>query len=267
VGGDTKTSYHHFMLISAEKFEELRKIENFDLIYSESDFAIGLLKYCKIDLPLVVLHHGFYMDEVKTRFFRGDLKGKLSGIYFYLRFKTNRLQYRLLKECTRLIVINKLNIIEYQKTYPFLKEKIRLVYNGIDIDKFSVNHEMKDKIESNLGLKTDNILLYSGRIEKEKGIFRILEIFPKIVQRIHDVLWIITGDGKDKDLLLKKIKNEKLHEYIRYMGKVSYSDLVGYYNLAKIFIFPTLRYEGLPYNVIEALSCGCVVISSNFGGV
>jgi len=265
VGGNTLQSYTLYMKNSAVLFNSLRKTEKFDLLYSESDFAMGIVKYCKLDIPLVVLHHGFYMDEVKTRFYRGDVRGKLSSILFYIKFKFNKWEKELLKQATRLIVINKNNFKDFEKTYPFLKDRIRLVYNGIDIQRFSICSA--ERLRTELNIKTENVLLFTGRIDKEKGIHILIEIFPIIAETHPDVVLLITGDGAMKNILMEKVAMDKLSDKILFLGKVPYQRLPEYYSLSKIFVFPTLRFEGLPYNVIEALSCGCVVIASKRGGM
>jgi glycosyltransferase involved in cell wall biosynthesis len=164
-----------------------------------------------------------------------------------------------------LIVINKNNFKDFEKTYPFLKDRIRLVYNGIDIQRFSICSA--ERLRTELNIKTENVLLFTGRIDKEKGIHILIEIFPIIAETHPDVVLLITGDGAMKNILMEKVAMDKLSDKILFLGKVPYQRLPEYYSLSKIFVFPTLRFEGLPYNVIEALSCGCVVIASKRGGM
>ena len=265
VGGNTLKSYDEFMKNSANLFNELIKTEHFDVLYSESDFAMGLVKYCEINLPLVVLHHGFFMDEVKTRMYRGDLRGKLSSLLFYFKFRFNRWEVELLKRCTYLIVINNNNFHDFENNYPFLKGKVRLVFNGIDTNMFR-RFENPD-VKNELNINTDRILLFTGRIEKEKGVHKIIQIFLKLIEEFPDSILLILGEGNMKNELVEWVRMNDLEGHIMFLGKVPYERLPEYYSLAKIFIFPTLRYEGLPYNLIEALSCGCVVIASKRGGI
>ncbi len=265
VGGNTLKSYKEFMENSAIHYESLIKTEKFDLLYSESDFAMGLIKYCKLEIPLVVLHHGYYMDEVKTRFFRGDFKGKLSSLLFYFKFIFNRWEKELLKQCNRLIVINKNNFNDFEKGYPFLHGKIRLIYNGINIERF--RPQITSNLRSELNITTEKVLLFTGRVDKEKGIHIIMDVFQKVLVEFPDAKLLVTGEGAMKSSLVEFVKRNHLETSAIVLGKVPYERLPEYYSLAKIFLFPTLRYEGLPYNVIEAMACGCVVVASNRGGL
>jgi glycosyltransferase involved in cell wall biosynthesis len=147
-----------------------------------------------------------------------------------------------------------------------VKNKIHLIYNGIDIQKFRpLNLDIKN-LPINFQTISKHILLYTGRLDKEKGIHKVIEILPDLVKSYPDILFLITGEGPFKKNLLKIINNYQINNHVQFLGKIRYDDLVFYYNLCSIFIFPTLRLEGLPYNISEAMACGCIVITSNFGG-
>jgi glycosyltransferase involved in cell wall biosynthesis len=264
VGGDTLKSYKEFMKNSAVLYEKLRQTENFDVVYSESDFAMGLIKYCKLDIPLVVLHHGFFMDEVKTRFFRGDLRGKVSSIKYYLNFVGNKYQKKLLEECTRLIAINKDNFEAYERYYPFVKGRVRLVYNGVDID--VIYKKRQADFLASKGINSSRVMLFTGRLDKEKGIHKAIRVMPEIVKEYPDTIFIITGDGPYKNQIIDYIKKLNVEDNVRLVGRVPYDEIINYYFSAKILLFPTLRWEGLPYTLIEALACGICIVTSNFGG-
>lgn len=264
VGGNTLKSYKVFMRNSADLYEKLRKTENFDIIYSESDFAVGLIKYCKLDIPLVVLHHAFFMDEVRTRFFRGDLRGKLSAFKYYFSHITDKPKRQLMEQCTRLITINKISFKEFENYYPFLKGKIRLVYNGIDIDE--MYKKRQPGFLASKGIDSTRVMLYAGRLDKEKGIHKAIEVMPEIIKEYPDTCYVVAGDGPYKNQLINYIKKMNLENNVRLVGKIPHDGIINYYFGSRILVFPTLVHEGLPYSLVEALACGVCVVTSNFGG-
>ncbi|MCX7723682.1 MAG: glycosyltransferase family 4 protein [Thermodesulfovibrio sp.] len=88
------------------------------------------------------------------------------------------------------------------------------------------------------------------------------------MSKIH---FIIVGEGGQKELYKKMIKEMDLQSYFTLTGKISYDEIQNFYQLSDIFVLPsTLKVdiqEQFPYVVLEALSCGKPVIGSDVGGI
>ncbi|MGP6293358.1 glycosyltransferase family 4 protein [Caldiplasma sukawensis] len=98
--------------------------------------------------------------------------------------------------------------------------------------------------------------LYVGRLEKIKGIDRLLNLWIKMADESCHL--IIVGAG---NINARKFSENKSNIY--YAGKVDDETLNKLYNEADVFIYPT-RWDSFPNTIIEALSGGCYIITSSF---
>jgi len=104
--------------------------------------------------------------------------------------------------------------------------------------------------------------LYSGQLIYRKGVDILIKAFNKIAiefpNRVH---LTILGDGKMKSLLKAQVKpNTK--DYINFVGKVEWSNIISYYAQADIFVLPS-RHDGWGLVVNEAIATGMPVIASD----
>lgn len=134
-----------------------------------------------------------------------------------------------------------------------------LIDYGIAAEKITVIYEAAASVfqpidsrqaRAKYGL-TKDYFLSVGTLEPRKNLKRLIEAFSAL----HDSQLAIVGPiGWGKSL--KPVNN------VKFLGFVPDEDLAGLYSGAKAFIYPSL-YEGFGLPVLEALSCGCPVITSN----
>ena len=97
-----------------------------------------------------------------------------------------------------------------------------------------------------------------GRISKQKAFERIIEVVPKLSRKVN---WVIIGDGEDYNLLVSKVKDLKLDKVIHFIG--SRKNPFSYVKNADVYVLTSL-YESQPMVIMEALTLGIPVISTNF---
>ena len=119
-----------------------------------------------------------------------------------------------------------------------------------------------DEVRSRYGL-TDNFILYVGTVEPRKNLARLIEAFARITQRYPDLLLAIAGKRgwlcDDLDALVQRLG---LQDRVRFLGFIEESEKPILIRAARLFAYPSL-YEGFGIPVLEALSCGTPVLSSN----
>lgn len=105
-----------------------------------------------------------------------------------------------------------------------------------------------------------------GSLNREKGNHLAIDALSRIKQKTPAVKLMIVGTGEYRTMLEKKILNLGLHNHVIFTGFVDNEETVKFYNSADVYLMPTLRVEGLPFVLLEAMSCGKPVIASRIGG-
>jgi glycosyltransferase involved in cell wall biosynthesis len=112
------------------------------------------------------------------------------------------------------------------------------------------------------------VLMFAGRVERDKGIFDLLDAYSEIVKNGNSNLGLaIVGDGNNLGELQRKAQSLKLDARILYLGRLSHEQLAAAMAMATAVVTPTRREfpEGRCMVVVEALILGVPVIASNFG--
>jgi glycosyltransferase involved in cell wall biosynthesis len=106
-------------------------------------------------------------------------------------------------------------------------------------------------------------VLYLGTLEPGKNVARTVQAFDAIAGQFPDHLLVLAGDkGWLYEPVFQAMAEAKHADRIRYLGHVSDMEAVALYNHAELFVFPSL-YEGFGLPPLEAMACGCPVVTSN----
>ena len=151
--------------------------------------------------------------------------------------------------------------------------RISVVYNGIKIEKFDkdVSEDeiciLKDKYKID---KDKKIIIYTGRLFKEKGVKELIKAFKICKSKANSILLICGGgmgnNNKSTDYI-NELKRLSENENIIFTGYIDNKELFKYYKASDIAVFPSLWEEGFGNVVIEAMVCKLPVIISNRGGM
>jgi glycosyltransferase involved in cell wall biosynthesis len=133
------------------------------------------------------------------------------------------------------------------------------------------NFSLKNKLEKREKPQTIKIL-FLARLEREKGIFELTEAFkelskerlkPSLPSFSKDIELIVAGEGKDFKELKEFLKDEI---NIHVVGEVEGEEKVKLFSQSDIYCLPSYS-EGLPISVLEAISFGLPVITTEVGGL
>lgn len=165
--------------------------------------------------------------------------------------KKNASYITTISECSKRDIIKHLGIDQ---------DKITVAYPGVDTKKFSrLNNEVIARVLKKFGLKP-GFILFVSTISPRKNASRLIEAY-KILSRKKDLppLVMVGRRGKDSDKLTQSPN-------IFYLDYVKENELVALYNAAQVFVYPSL-YEGFGIPILEAMACGCPVVTSNISSM
>jgi glycosyltransferase involved in cell wall biosynthesis len=147
--------------------------------------------------------------------------------------------------------------------------KIRVIPNGIDINKFSpVSQAEKMELRKKLYLPEDKIIFcYTGRIAEAKGIMLLAEVWKNILKEFNNIYLLYVGAGRDsfdncEDELRKFIEDNNLGDKVTCTGRVPEMNV--YLQASDVFVFPSY-YEGFGLSILEALACGLPSVLTKVG--
>lgn len=151
------------------------------------------------------------------------------------------------------------------------QDKVKVVYlaAGEHFQKLEIDN-WKLEIKKRYGLP-DRFLLYVGDVTPNKNLPRLLDAVKELKIPVVMVGKSLTLDDYDKDNFWNHDLNRvnelaRENKKIIRLGFISNEDLVKIYNLATVFVMPSL-YEGFGLPILEAMACGCPVVTSKEGSL
>lgn len=148
------------------------------------------------------------------------------------------------------------------KFYNIPEEKIVVVYNAVD-PKFV--HRQRENVEYLIDKyklpKNKKVIMYVGNLKPHKNLSRLLEAYANMNGR-EDTCLVLVGKAFDSEDLTPQIKELGIEDSVVRTGIIVDNELVDFYNLADLFVFPSL-YEGFGIPPLEAMACGTPVVCSD----
>ncbi len=240
------------------------KVNVYDLGMKRARNSVGAFrKYLKENSPDVIIAAQTHVQlMVLTAIKISRWKGKLilneqstfsanttNGIYrFFVK--------QMFGRADAITVVSQGAAGDFSEQYPEFKNKVQVIANPV----FT---------ENILSLKNENVvhpffenanypvILAAGRLSKEKNFIFLLRAFSLLLKKTKANL-IIIGEGEERRSLLNEGLKLGILPYVSLPGNVN--NPYAYMNRCSVFAL-TSTYEGLPGVLIEALACGCNIVS------
>jgi len=155
---------------------------------------------------------------------------------------------------------------ELVQFYRFDSEKVTVIYNGIDTQRFNPGIDGL-RIREKYGVGSSPLVLFLGRLAPYKGPQFLIMAAPQILKEVSDTKFVIAGSGRYEipqlKTLVKKLGLEK--EFI-FTGYVADWEIPYLYASCDVFCYPSL-WEGFGLTPAEAQACGKPVVAFNISAV
>jgi glycosyltransferase involved in cell wall biosynthesis len=151
---------------------------------------------------------------------------------------------------------------DIQNIYKISENKISVIGEGVD-NRFKTisNKQLLDRVRKKYHLPK-RFILFVGTIEPRKNLPLLLSAFAKIKDKFGIKLIVVGKLGWKYENIFNTASQLKIKNDFIFTGFVEDNDLPAIYNLAKVFVYPSY-YEGFGLPVLEAMACGCPVITSS----
>lgn len=200
--------------------------------------------------PKVVTLHGSHARNVLQNW--GQLIGSAYGLA----------ERYSLRRSDRVVSVSMANKELYVGKYPWLREKLVFVPQGVDTGVFTPVDMATAR--SSFGLPQEEpIVLFAGRFEKEKRLGLLIDAFRELSAMKPKARLLLVGKGREEEAI-RSLAARKGVPNVTFRGPVSRKEMPLLLNCADVFALMSLH-EGLPLAVLEALSCGVPVVSTPVG--
>lgn len=143
--------------------------------------------------------------------------------------------------------------------------RTKFIEGGLPADKIAVRPNFLDP-DPGPGTHTGNFAIFVGRLSPEKGLNTLFEAYPLAANQLDRLPLKIIGEGP-LNAVLQKIASEQQFHDIEFPGWQPTDVILSLMQQARLLIFPSIWYEGLPRVLIEAFASGVPVIASNLGSM
>jgi len=172
---------------------------------------------------------------------------------------------RAIQLADRIICVSHNTQRDVHRFFPQARGKTEVIPSGVNrehlrpVDRTEATRYVREKFDL-----PDGYILYVGTLtEPQKNLVRLVEAHHSVLRQNPAVPLVLAGArGKDAQLIDRRIAELGSGAMVRQLGYVDDADLPYLFAAAGVFCFPSL-YEGFGLPVLEAMACGCPVVTSN----
>lgn len=242
-----------------------RNKDNVVAVISISAGAFSVLQHkkCFQNAKFIMQAHGTSVGEMISKLKTRQLKKILSSVKNILGFYADAKHYSQFDWIVAVGEAVKTDLTHFPTTLICQKEKVVKIENGIDEILFSDETSNRAALRAELKIDSDALVFLSAsRLHEQKGIDNNIDVFAKIKKSKPNSKLLICGNGPYEPQLRKRVDDLSLNNDVLFLGAKSRYDLAKLMQCADIFLFLTKRVEGLPLNVLEAMSAGVPIVIS-----
>jgi glycosyltransferase involved in cell wall biosynthesis len=237
------------LLRTIEKIDTLRA----DEIVISTPGPLGLLGRMLGRVSAIPVHAVFHTDFSRQADSITKSPALAGAVESYVRWFYSACDTILIPSRTYMRILS-------ERNYP--KERFALFHRGIDTKTFSYDSTRRNILDSRYTTEGKFILLYTGRISRDKNIDFLLETYKQAVVKHSKVALFVIGDGPDLSECRKKMSS---YESVFFTGRLERKELADFYSAADMFLFPSTT-DTFGMSVLEALCSGLPVLCSPEGG-
>lgn len=271
----SKVNHYHYISTSSlwakfRKFLIAKKAPNTYHHYSIEYFLYESLKHLrKQDYDIIILNNRPGYAEILD----GKTNAKLVYNLYNDKLNDTTRSHQQIYNAASLIISTSNYISNRVRTIGDYENKCVTVYSGIDIDKF--NPTISQRVSrKDLGLKpSDFVLLFSGRVNKEKGVMELITAIQNL-EKYPNIKLLIIGSSffgntnKDDDFIQSlKHKASIVKDRIIFTGFIPYEMMPDYLKIADVATIPSNWDDPFPTTVLEAQAMGLPIITTRRGGI
>lgn len=228
-----------------------------DIIHTQTEFSLGIFANImskQLGIPTVHTYHTLYKDYV----------------HYIAMDKFKRFSHDLVRVLSRnfcngcsTVIAPSMKVYDLLKDYGVTKP-IKVIPTGIELFRFNKENQTQEdllRLKERLGIKRDApVILFIGRIAREKSIDIVLRQIPKVLRAIPDAKYLIVGDGQTVGDLKALAKELGIENSVVFAGEQPWEKIGMFYRLGDAFVSPSVT-ETQGLTIIEAMASDVPVVA------
>jgi glycosyltransferase involved in cell wall biosynthesis len=243
-GWDFLSKVNEYNKRCAQVVYENNKKRNYSLIHSHDWLTVNaaLEAKAKINKPNVITIHSTEYDRAGLSPYEEILKVEKKGVL----------------NSDRVITVSHMMEKQLIERFGADKNKLRVIYNGVDIDKFRKRYEFRRSKEK--------VVLFLGRMVEQKAPIQFLEAARKVLTKMRNVRFVMVGEGDLLPHLIDLAIKWGISDKVTFMGYLPDEQLKEAYARSDLYVMPSVS-EPFGITVLEAMASGTPVLVSKTSGV
>lgn len=249
---DFESEIMHLNFALAAEAIRLASMQPYDLVHAHDWLAAyaGHTISHALSCPLVCTIH---QTEV----------GRNNGLHTTEQWYIHNIEWWLTYQSRRVIVCSEYMQSHVQWAFSLPWDKIRVVYNGVDCERFNV--PASQEFRRRWAADHEKIVLFVGRLVWEKGLHLLIEAAPKVLSHHPNTRFVVVGGG-DSSWHQRRAWELGVGGSFTFAGFVPDEDLPSLYRVADVATFPSLV-EPFGIVALEAMAAGTPVVVADVGGL
>jgi len=141
-------------------------------------------------------------------------------------------------------------------------EKIKLIYFGVDVRKFSLGQK-SEKLRIKLGIQDSPAVISLRNLEPIYDVETLIKSAPLVLEEIPESKFVIAGKGSEEENLRKLAKSLAVENNVKFVGFIQNYELPQHLNTVDVCVSTSLSDAGIAASTAEAMACGLPVIITN----
>lgn len=242
-----------YNMVNLYRFYSLIKRVRPNIVHFHFYPTYTVVNYIKFIFDLKIV----YTDHMGGRKAKTKSKKILRHAYYYLNFIffDNGLD--------KIICVSNFVKSKYLKEYGIISNKLHVIYNGINTDKFYKKNNV-EHIRKIYGIKDEFVITCVG-LRKDKGPHYLLKAAPFILKEIKNIKFVFVGEGEYRVHLDSMIDDLNIRDNVIFAGNVP--DLSDIYNISSVVVIPSTFEEAFCFVAVEAMATEAQIVAFDSGAI
>ncbi len=215
----------------------------------------------KFDLLISPTTHGSFLLKNQIITIHDLISLRYNNISAHQRFYFKYLLPFMVSRARLIITVSEASKRDIVELLKVPEEKVKVIYNGYDTAHYYKVSEKTSDIEKKYGFT--NYFLAVGPTYPHKNFERLFDAYKELSPEIRKAHPLVIGGGMKKYIahLKQRVQEMGMEDQIHFIGYVPFELMPALYREAYLLVYPSL-YEGFGIPLLEAMACGCPVVSS-----